>query len=309
MISHIHTTDSQGNPAISLFIEGDPINISSDHINYDKINKLLLEGSNDAKGLLKLIDVRREIRRNLSNDITLENDKFFYKGDEIHNKVTDLILEYIRNSYEFGHLVKFLSKLMQNPSKRSVDLAWEYLQKYKMPIDENGNFWALKAVTSDHKDKWTRTIDNSVGQHVQMNRNKISDDPNHACHAGLHCGYIDYVKSYGYNNDRIIKIEVNPRDIVCIPYSSEMQKMRVCEYTVTQDLGSYDEFFIKGVGAFKSNSVQDIQPEYVEKKTVGCSYDSDIDSDGEVFCNCCGDSCMGCLCSDCEECDNCCECD
>jgi hypothetical protein len=63
-----------------------------------------------------------------------------------------------------------------------------------------------------------------------MDRSQVDDDPNNTCSYGLHVGAWDYVK--GFNNGVILEVEVNPEDVVTIPYDYDSQKMRVCKYKV-----------------------------------------------------------------------------
>jgi hypothetical protein len=99
------------------------------------------------------------------------------------------------------------------------------------------NGFAYKAVTSDYFDKWSRTIDNSVGETVSMQRRKVNDDCGVGCSDGLHCGALEYVESYRaeHAGDRVVIVKVNPKDVVSVPTDCECQKVRTCEYQVVAD--------------------------------------------------------------------------
>lgn len=294
MIPYIINKNSNGElVSISTYIDGEPYQCSRDHVNFDAIKDLLFQGSDDEQQLFELFNVKKTIEENLGENIVLNNGCLFYKGRQIHNKVCDLILEYIKEKYEFSHLVKFLSKLMENPSKRSTDLAWEYLSRYNMPITPEGNFLAMKVVHNNFTDKHSGKIDNSVGKTVSMPRNEISDDPDHACGVGLHCAYIDFVKSFGRGDDQVILLEVNPRDIVSVPKDHHMQKMRVCEYKVIKSLGEYNTFFNKERRPFASNAASDVEEDY------SCN-----DYTPECGCEPIEEN----ICPKCGNCDFCCEC-
>jgi len=312
-IPYTITTLESGEEFISAFpLSGaKPISIPSDHIHFNQIKELLVSGSDDEDLLVELFDVKKGIEQKFNNDLEIRGEDFYYRGSLIHNKVCDLILEYIGNNYKFDHLVKFLGKLMENPSKRSVDLAWEYISRYKMPITENGNFLSMKAVRNDFMDKYSGTIYNGVGEVVEMPRNQISDEPNEACSHGVHVGYYDYVKSYGSGNDQIILVEVNPRDIVCVPNDCSMQKMRVCKYTVIKELGTHNDFFgSQNVKPFQSSSYEGVKSEYGLE-----DYEEACDNCGEFVHVCECDECDcgaivddGMLCDECGECEDCCDC-
>lgn len=111
------------------------------------------------------------------------------------------------------------------------------IQHKGIPIDDEGNILAYKAVNRNYTDCYTGTVDNSVGAENEMPRNKISDDPNIGCHHGYHVGAIDYARHFGPPSRRIIICKVDPKDVVCIPKDSSFQKMRVCRYKVIGNYG------------------------------------------------------------------------
>ena len=83
-------------------------------------------------------------------------------------------------------------------------------------------------------DVYTGTIDNRVGNVVSMPRNQVDDLSERTCSHGLHVCSIGYLTHY--TGERLVAVKVNPRDIVSIPKDYENSKMRVCEYTVVQEL-------------------------------------------------------------------------
>lgn len=165
------------------------------------------------------------------------DDNVFYDGQPVHNSITNRIIEFLSKGYEFSHLVKFLDLLMLNPSKDAREMAFEYLERYKMPIDKDGYVLAMKAVCSDFLDKMTRTISNKVGAKIEMPRSQISQDRNCACGPGLHHGWCSFVKSYGSGNDIAVLTRFSPTDICRIPVNSGYQKIVVCKYEVLKNLG------------------------------------------------------------------------
>ena len=54
-----------------------------------------------------------------------------------------------------------------------------------------------KAINRDYTDKYTGKISNKVGDKVKMPYEEVTADPIKHCSSGLHCGSIDYVRSYG----------------------------------------------------------------------------------------------------------------
>ena len=105
----------------------------------------------------------------------------------------------------------------------------------------------------------------------QMPRNKISDDPRVACHEGLHCGNLAYVRDFGGTDGgkRIVIVRVDPADVVCVPYDSSMHKVRVCKYTV---VGNYSGQPLPST-TFKDDPVdheyEESDPEYEDDDDSG----------------------------------------
>lgn len=145
--------------------------------------------------------------------------------------------------------VNFMIRLMKNPSKRSRTTFYGFVEKYGLHITDSGMVRGYKAVDPNFKDKYTRKVDNRVGVTVPMlERNDVSDDPEIACAFGYHFGSIGYVRgfAYGYGTeggDKIIYVETDPANIVCVPIDCSQQKVRTTQYTVvaeyTGDLPTY----------------------------------------------------------------------
>lgn len=157
-------------------------------------------------------------------------------------------------------LFKFYERLQRNPSKRSVDQLWPFLNKVGIPITKDGCFLAYKGVNSDFMDKHSGTISNKPGTTVKLPRNSISDDPREACHFGLHVGAKNYASSFG---DTVVICKIDPEHVVCVPYDSSHEKMRTCEYKVIgldgQDLPNT---------IFDENEDKEADTEYVEEEVA-----------------------------------------
>jgi hypothetical protein len=50
-----------------------------------------------------------------------------------------------------------------------------FLEKGNLPITNDGHFLAYKKVRKDYKDCHSGTMDNSIGQVVEMERNQVDD--------------------------------------------------------------------------------------------------------------------------------------
>lgn len=144
----------------------------------------------------------------------------------------------------YQSFAKFLRNLYQNPSYKSVQQLYGFLDANDLPITQNGTFLAYKKIRSDYKDIHSGTFDNSVGKTVEMPRNQVEDDPYKTCSAGLHVCSFGYLENYGSRElgvDRVVVCEVDPKDVVSIPVDYDNAKMRVCKYKVIDEMSTHFE--------------------------------------------------------------------
>ena len=126
------------------------------------------------------------------------------------------------------------------------------MQNKHLPITSDGHFLAYKAVNNKFMDKYTGTVDNSIGQKPTMTRFGVDDDRNNGCSSGLHAGTLDYVQSYGSfceddeRTDRCIIVKINPEDVVSVPLDCECQKLRTTSYEVIKLYEGEMEYTLAG---------------------------------------------------------------
>jgi hypothetical protein len=96
---------------------------------------------------------------------------------------------------------------------------------------------AYKKVRDDYLDIHSGTMDNSVGQIVEMERNEVDDDKDRTCSAGLHFCSKDYLPHFGSGDgNRVVILKINPRDVVSIPSDYNNAKGRACRYEVIDEM-------------------------------------------------------------------------
>jgi hypothetical protein len=179
-------------------------------------------------------------------------------------------------------------KLNLNPSKRAVDELYTFLEHRALPITDNGNFLAYKAVNSDYTDKYSGKFLNTIDSVLEMPRNKVDDDKNVGCSYGFHAGTIEYAKQFSGGIGRIVLVEINPSDVVSIPTDCEFQKLRTCKYKV---VGEYE--------------IDLTDPMYASRFSTDQDDEVDVWNDEEEEWSDCGN----CNCGFCACCDNSCDCD
>ena len=224
-----------GNGTMTIVVDNQSYTVGYDHPNYLAIKECV--NNNDVENIVSLMDIPSAIEDYAEGKVTVTDGVLRYDDEEIHNTLTDRIMGMMRDGFAFEPMIKFLANVLENHSNRAVQELYTFLEHKNLPITEDGCFLAYKAVTSDYKDKWSQTIDNSVGETVSMQRRKVNDDCGVGCSDGLHCGALDYVEGYRseHNGDRVVIVKVNPKDVVSVPTDCECQKVRTCEYQVIAD--------------------------------------------------------------------------
>lgn len=235
----------------------------------------------------------------------VRDGQVFVRGDKgefaVPHRLNNTILDYMDNGLPFDPLVKFAIKLNDNPSFRSVNQLFDFIEHNHFTITEEGNFIAYKGVRSDFTDCYTGTFDNSVGKVVSMPRNEVNDNPNETCSRGLHASNFEYAHNYyGQNGNILLYVEVNPKDVVSVPVDYNNAKMRVSEYKV---LGTTDFEFKEHVYHVASTTYQDELEYKDEDESEENSYwpceesccdedeDDECDEDDDEEDDCCGCCC------------------
>lgn len=219
---------------LTATINGKVYTATKDHRSYSNILKLLNSDQIEWDKLPPLFDIAKAVVKETKGKLTVEKDCIRYEGEIIHNVMVERVLEFMDEGAPFKPLLNFLERCMANPSKRSIEELYTFLEHKKLPITEDGYFLAYKAVRSDWKDKHTGTIDNHIGQKPFMPRRNVNDDFRVGCSYGYHVGTLEYVQSFGNKNagDIFLICKVDPANVVSVPEDCNCQKVRCCEYEV-----------------------------------------------------------------------------
>lgn len=221
---------------IILVVNGKSHTISKDtHMNYGKIVDALK--SKDWAALTELVEPAKAIVNFGKGYVKIENGVVFWKDALFNNALAKRMIEMYQDGFPIDPMVIFMENLMTNPSKRSVDQVYGFLEKNNLPITEDGHFLAFKRVKSGtYKDIHSGTIDNSIGQVIEMDRNLVDDDPDSHCSTGLHFCSISYLSQFGNYNDPIMILKINPADVVSIPTDYNGAKGRCMRYEVIAEV-------------------------------------------------------------------------
>jgi len=220
-----------GSDSLTVFVDGASYTINKQAKTYELV--LQAVRSKDINAVRSAVNIKETIVSSLSEsstDVRIEDASIFYKDREVTGLIASRVFEVIRLGLDVQPMVKFIANLMQNPSKRAVDELFGFLEACTLPITPDGHFLAYKRVREDYLDCHSGTMDNSVGNVLEMDRNAVDDDKNRTCSAGLHFCSFDYLKSF--HGERIVIVKINPKDVVAIPADYNNSKGRTCRYEV-----------------------------------------------------------------------------
>jgi len=179
----------------------------------------------------------------------------YIDGEKIPSALSARIVDYSSQDLPYEPLLLFWKNLNKNPSNRAVTRLYGFLEANRHPITPDGCFIAYRGVREDFMDCHSGTMDNSPGQIVKMDRNKVDESENE-CSNGLHAANYDFAKTFG---PVCIMIKVNPRDVVAVPTAYGTSKMRVCRFEVIQvvDKGSNEELYDDNKGDLDDDEDED----------------------------------------------------
>lgn len=222
----------QGNN-VTVVIGNKPHTISKTHITYQKVVDAIKAG--DWETVQNVIEPKKVVLDFGQGRVSVKGETLYWDGEVFNGALATRMVSMLTEGFTIEPLIKFMENLLENPSKRSVDELYSFLEKNNLPITPDGHFLAYKKVRGDYKDCHSGTMDNSPGQVLSMVRNKVDDNQNNTCSYGLHFCSQEYLKHFG--GERVVIVKVNPRDVVSIPNDYNFTKGRTCRYEVVGEVG------------------------------------------------------------------------
>lgn len=238
----IHTSSS-----LSVFIDGRQFSMPTDDMRYEGAVKALQAG--DVDKLRDLFNLKTTVGERLNAEseglATIEDGDILYKGEIVNNALTRRILGMLRGGLDFNvkPMLRFLERLMENPSYTARQELYLFLESCTLPITEDGHFLAYKRVKkigeghfeSFHPSPDGTHLQHIVGETVLMDRGDVDDQRNNLCSKGLHFCSEGYLPSY-YGGGATIVVKIDPADVVSIPSDYDNAKGRACKYVVMNEV-------------------------------------------------------------------------
>ena len=277
---------------ITIFVEGKQHTILATDSNF--ASAVTAFEASDWDGLYNILNPA-QVFQNLYakyEQVEVKHGNVYVNDEPISNLIAGRILDFLAKGEDCLPVFKFITKLNLNPSARAVNELYTFLEHKFLPLTDNGNFLAYKALRDDYTDVHTGKFDNSVDNVLEMPRNKVDDNKEVGCSYGFHAGTLEYARGFRPCNGKLVVVEINPADVVSIPTDCECQKLRTCKYKVVSEY----EVPLEDL-AYESRFTTD--------------YDDDVDrewDDEDTFsvCSDCGRNWI--LCVECDYCSDCCDC-
>ena len=235
----------QGNN-VTVVIGNKPHTISKTHITYQKVVDAIKAG--DWETVQNVIEPKKVVLDYGQGRVSIKGETLYWDGEVFNGTLATRMVNMLTEGFTIEPLVMFMENLMENPSKRSVDELYGFLEKNNLPLTPDGHFLAYKKVRNNFLDIHSGTMDNSPGTVVEMERNQVDDDKDQTCSTGLHFCGLSYLPHFGGGDSRVVIVKVNPADVVSIPSDYDGAKGRACRYEVIGELGvNPEEAFDKPV--------------------------------------------------------------
>jgi hypothetical protein len=226
-------------------MDGKVSTVTADHPNWKEMLKAIAD--NQPVLLKSLIDIPSTITKWFrQGQVTVQNGEVFYGSRKLGGVVVDRILDFIRTGKPVQPMLKFVEKLMSNPSHRAVEELYSFLEHKNLPITTDGNFLAYKGIQTDFYSITAGKITvirgvvkdgkiyNRIGELIEVRRNEVDDNKERHCSQGIHAGSLEYATNFG-RGGRVVIVEIDPADVVSIPSDCDCQKLRTCKYEVVSE--------------------------------------------------------------------------
>lgn len=174
------------------------------------------------------------------------------------------------NVNDWMSLINFTELLFDNVDPYIREQLYDWLmyqvRNGRLTLTNEGKFLGYKGInpnlTSIHSGPgivngtpMNGHLDNSPGTTIEMARESVDANPNQTCSTGLHVGSFDYAKMFG---SVVVLVEVDPRDVISVPYDYDGQKIRTCKYKVIKVVDDeLTEFSFNEVPDYMSDEVKE----------------------------------------------------
>jgi len=206
---------------------------------YQPVYEAVKEGELERAWVLA--DPAYALEKYANGRVTIQDGVVYYNGEPVHNTLTMRILDMSAEGFNIEPMCLFLDNLRMNPSKRSIDELYSFMDDNQLPISNDGHIMAYKNVRENYYDKHSGTFRNMVGDVCEMSRGEVEDDREKTCSDGLHFCSWKYLEGFWGTSGKTMKVKIHPRDVVSIPTDYDNAKGRCCRYEVVAEMANDDD--------------------------------------------------------------------
>lgn len=217
-----------------------------------------LNGVNENGFVAKAREIVTSRIDHLTDRITCDGFHVYYDNGDFNKLGIDPVLEdhLIRiiagtgedanGDHDVLAWCRFTEKLYSNPNKDIVGRFVEWLKAQNwLTLTDDGNIIGYRGCGSDSEGEPASIhtgpaivngvsvnghVPNHVGDVVEYDRTQVTVDYANGCASGLHVGTYDY--AVGWGTDWLLRVELDPRDVVSVPFDCSSQKVRCCRFKV-----------------------------------------------------------------------------
>jgi len=232
---------------LTVIVDGEVFPLNTDNMESKEIFDILNSDNPDKKRLKTLCNKAAAVRDYFHNNLEIRGESVFYREEKIENELTEDIVRFMKEGAPYRPMLRYLENLMDNPSMHSIRQLYSFHKHNNLQITTDGYLIAYKGVRDDYYDKHSGRIWNGPGAcPPPMKRNMVLDDPDIACAAGYHAGSLEYARGWG---ERVMRVKINPADVVSVPYDHNNAKIRITGYRVLDEV---DPDSLKNVPIYNS---------------------------------------------------------
>jgi hypothetical protein len=226
--------------SLTLIYSKKVVQLQNDNPLFDDLRDAVINNRYDILQDGKLVSFAQKVTKHTKGKFNIVDGVVVHNGDILPAALSAALIKFVESKIDTKPLEEFWKNLKQNPSEDSRQDLYGFLEKNNVPLTPDGCFVAYKRITDDYKDIYTKTVDNSLGRVVKMDRDEVNPDRNQTCSFGLHVAAFEYASGQ-YSNGLLVEVIVNPKNVVAVPTDYNQQKMRVCEYKVNRICGGKRE--------------------------------------------------------------------
>ena len=220
---------------ISVVVDGRPFQLLGSHPTFKRMARALKGKRWDR--VPALVNAAQSISNRSHGNVEVRGGEVFYKGSKIDSSLTKRMVRFIEHGKPVANLLRFMDNLFKNPDQDTIRELYDFLERYALPITDDGCFVAYKRVDKDYMDMHTNSVDNHVGQVVFMPRKAVDTDRTTPCSSGYHFCSREYL--HNFPGEHLMAIKINPADVGAVP-ESNIGKGRTWRYEVISEVPNED---------------------------------------------------------------------